>query len=198
MGHLDVRRSRIAKMRREELAGFLGPGRHGKALHRFYNTMSDQLIFDCAMIVTKYGGCASNIWKDVRDAGTVITRLQELKGVSQKIVRTLVNDYGVSLEGWDRIDIAVDRHVARVFLRTGLVSSKKGKDRYHVSDIADEVVARAWELYPAYPAALDGPAFNVGYFWCTEKEAGFEGFDDRGPCPLSQVCTKRKRHYKIV
>ncbi len=67
MAHLDVRR--IAKMHREELAGFLGPGRHGKALHRFYNTMSDQLIFDCALIVAKYGGCTSNIWKDVRDAG---------------------------------------------------------------------------------------------------------------------------------
>lgn len=200
MGHLDVRR--IAKMHREELAGFLGPGRHGKALHRFYNTMSDQLIFDCALIVAKYGGCTSNIWKDVRDAGTVIARLQELKGVSQKIsnmfVRSLVNDYGVSLEGWDRIDIAVDRHVARVFLRTGLVSSKKGQDRYHVSDIGDEVVARARELYPAYPAALDGPAFNVGYFWCTEKEARCDRIDDRGPCPLSKVCTKRKRHYKIV
>ncbi len=173
MGHLDVRR--IAKMRREELAGFLGPGRHGKALHRFYNTMSDQLIFDCALIVAKYGGCASNIWKDVRDAGTVIARLQELKGVSQKIsnmfVRSLVNDYGVSLEGWDRIDIAVDRHVARVFLRTGLVNSRKGQDRYHVNDIVEDVVAWARELYPAYPAALDGPAFNVGYFWCTEKEA---------------------------
>jgi uncharacterized HhH-GPD family protein len=200
MGHLDVRR--IAKMRREELAGFLGPGRHGKALHRFYNTMSDQLIFDCTLIVENYEGCASNIWKDVRDAGTVIARLQELKGVSQKIsnmfVRALVNDYGVSLEGWDHIDIAVDRHVARVFLRTGLVNSKKGQDRYHVSDIAEDVVDRARELYPAYPAALDGPAFNVGYFWCTEKEAKCDGIHDRGPCPLSKVCTKRKRHYKIV
>jgi uncharacterized HhH-GPD family protein len=200
MGHLDVRR--IAKMSREELAGYMGPGKHGKALHRFYNTMSDQLIFDCGLIVAKYGGCASGIWKDEQDAGSVIVRLQELKGVSQKIsnmfVRILVTDYGVSLEGWDRIDIAVDRHVARVFLRTGLVNAKKGQDRYHVSEIAEEAVARARELYPQYPAALDMPAFNVGYFWCTEKEAKCSGSDVMGPCPLSKVCSKQKRYYKII
>jgi uncharacterized HhH-GPD family protein len=200
MGHLDVRR--IAKMSRVEMAGYMGPGKHGKALHRFYNTMSDQLIFDCGLIVEKYKGRASNIWKDERDAGTVIARLQELKGVSQKIsnmfVRHLVTDYGVSLEGWDRIDIAVDRHVARVFLRTGIVDSKKGQNKYHVGDIAEQVVDRARELYPQYPAALDAPAFNIGYFWCTEKEAGCDGSDGRGPCPLSTVCTKRKRHYKII
>jgi uncharacterized HhH-GPD family protein len=200
MGHLDVRR--IAKMQCADLAGYMGPGRHGKALHRFYNTMSDQLIFDCGLIVDKYDGCASNIWKDERDAGAVIARLQELKGVSQKIsnmfVRLLVTDYGVSLEGWDRIDIAVDRHVARVFLRTGLVASNRGQERYKVSDIAKEIVVRARELYPPYPAALDAPAFNVGYFWCTEKEALCEGSDGKGPCPLSKVCPKRKRHYKIV
>jgi uncharacterized HhH-GPD family protein len=200
LGHLDV--SRIAKMRPAELAGCLGPGRHGKALHRFYNAMSDQLIVDCGIIVAKYGCSAGNIWKGERDAGAVIARLQELKGVSQKIsnmfVRHLVTDYGVSLEGWDRIDIAVDRHVARVFLRAGLVKSKKGQISYHVSDIADEVVARARELYPPYPAALDGPAFNVGYAWCTEKAALCDGSEESGPCPLSQVCTKRKRHYKIV
>jgi uncharacterized HhH-GPD family protein len=200
MGHLDVRR--IAKMSREEMAGYMGPGKHGKALHRFYNTMSDQLVFDCGLIAGKYGGCASGIWKDERDAGAVIDRLQELKGVSQKIsnmfVRLLVTEYGVSLEGWDRIDIAVDRHVARVFLRTGLVDSKKGQEKYRVSDIAGEVVARARELYPSYPAALDEPAFNIGYAWCTEKEARCEGSNDREPCPLSKVCTKRKRHYKII
>ena len=132
----------------------------------------------------------------------MIARLQELKGVSQKIsnmfVRHLVTDYGVSLEGWDRIDIAVDRHVARVFLRTGLVNSKKGQDKYHVSDIADKVVAKARELYPQYPAALDVPAFNVGYTWCTEKEARCAGNNVEGPCPLSKVCSKRKRHYKII
>jgi uncharacterized HhH-GPD family protein len=200
MGHLDVRR--IAKMSREELAGYMGPGKHGKALHRFYNAMSDQLIFDCGLIVGKYGGRAENIWEDEQDAGTVIERLQELKGVSQKIsnmfVRHLVTDYGVSLEGWDRIDIAVDRHVARVFLRTGLVGSKKGQDKYHVCEIAKEVVDRARELYPQYPAALDVPAFNIGYAWCTEKEARCAGNAGEGPCPLSEVCTRRKRHYKII
>jgi uncharacterized HhH-GPD family protein len=206
LGHLDVRR--IAEMSQQELAAYMGPGKYGKALHRFYNAMSGQLIFNCQLIVEKYGGCAASIWTDDRttglpaDAGMVIARLQELKGVSQKIsnmfVRHLVTDYGVSLEGWDRIDIAVDRHVARVFLRTGLVRSKKGQDKYHVSDVADEVVVRARELYPEYPAALDIPAFTVGYFWCTEKEARCDGPEGMGPCPLSKVCSKRKRHYKII
>ncbi len=108
----------------------------------------------------------------------MIARLQELKGVSQKIsnmfVRSLVNDECVSLEGWDRIYIAVDRHVARVFLRTGLVNSRKGQDRYHVNDIVEDVVACARELYPAYPA--DGPVLHGGPFSGARRESRMPGY----------------------
>ena len=202
LGHLDARR--IARMSTAELAEYMGPGKHGKALHRFYNAMSGQLICDCELLVAKYRGNAANIWKGERDAGVVIARLREFKGVSQKIssmfVRLLVTDYGVSLEGWDQIDIAVDRHVARVFLRTGLVGGEKSRSNYSVGELADEVVRQARELCPEYPAALDAPAFNVGYGWCTEREARCHGDDShsQGPCPLATACPKRRRHYQIV
>lgn len=198
MGHLDVRR--IAGMSEEALAGFMGPGKHGPALHRFYNTISRDIVSDCRILVEKYDGDAGNIWKGDIEAAEVVARLKELRGVSQKIAnmfaRHLVTYYGVRLKGWEHIDVAVDRHVARVFLRTGLVTAKKGQSRYSVSELREQVVARARELSPGYPAALDPPAFDIGMRWCTEREARCDG--NEGPCPLAGVCTKRKRHYKIV
>ena len=68
--------------------------------------MSDQLIFDCGLIVAKYGGCACNIWKDVRDAGTVIARLQELKGVSQKISNMFVRPWSTTTASASRAGTA--------------------------------------------------------------------------------------------
>lgn len=198
LGHLDVRL--IAGMSREELAGYLGPGKHGRALHRFYNSISAQLVADCRIICDRYAGEASNIWAGEPDAGDVVRRLMELEGVSQKIanmfVRHLVTYYGVKLKGREHIDVAVDRHVARVFLRTGLVPARKGRREYRVSELRDRIVSRARELYPQYPAALDPPAFIIGQRWCTEREARCDGRGDC--CPLSVVCTKRKRDYKII
>jgi len=198
MGHLDVRR--IAGMSEAALAGFMGPGRHGPALHRFYNTVSRDIVCDCRILAEKYDGDARSLWEGDIEAAEVIARLKELRGVSQKIAnmfaRHLVTYYGVNLKGWERIDVAVDRHVARVFLRTGLVAAKKGQSRYSVSELREQVVARARELSPEYPAALDPPAFDIGMRWCTEREARCDGKGE--PCPLAGVCTKRKRHYKIV
>jgi endonuclease III len=56
----------------------------------------------------------------------------------------------------ERSDVAVDVHVRRVFLRSGLVES----------DDPVSIILAARELWPDPPAALDSPAWNVGITWC--------------------------------
>jgi len=117
-------------------------------------------------------------------------RLEEFEGISQKISnmmgRLLGTYFGVSLTQWDEIDVAVDRHVARVFLRTGLVQRSRDAK---VAEVRDEIIHRARELRPSFPGGLDDPAFDIGKNWCTAEEAYCDWADD--PCPLSKHCRKK-------
>jgi endonuclease III len=141
--------------------------------------------------VAEYEGTAANIWPDGTRARIVIQRLGRFKGISQKIsnmiARLLVGAFGVQLTSWEEIDVAVDRHVARVFLRTGLVPRLAGA--YAVATVAHEVIGVARRLLPAFPGHLDGIAFDVGFDWCTASEAhcDWEG----APCPLRASCRRR-------
>lgn len=87
----------------------------------------------------------------------------------------------------ESIDLPADRHVIRVFLRTGLVKAEANKKHYHASEMKKAVVLRARELYPKYPN------------WCNEDEAHCSDTNwEYGCCALSKVCTKRKRGYKVL
>lgn len=200
LGHLNV--YKLSKMTKREMISYLSSKKYGPTLHRFYPQIAECLIFDCKLLVSKYHGDARNIWQNDPNAKTVIKKLREFRGIGQKIanmfVRLLVTYYGVKLVGWEDIDIPVDRHVARVFLRTGLITSENGKIEYSIPEIRYSIIQKARELYPKYPAALDEPAFVIGREWCTESEALCDYYEDYEPCPLSNVCTKRKRHYKII
>lgn len=197
MGHLNV--YKMSKMTKREMIFFLHSKKYGPTLHRFYPDIADCLVYDSKLLVEKYHGDARNIWQNDPQVKTVLKNLKEFKGIGQKIanmfVRLLITYYGVKLEGWKDIGIPVDRHVARVFLRTGLINSQKGKTLYSISELRTPIIERAKESYPKYPAALDSPAFNIGRYWCTESEALCDYYDEH--CPLSKVCTKRKRSYKI-
>jgi len=120
-------------------------------------------------------------------------RLEEFEGISQKISnmmgRLLGTYFGVSLTRWNEIDVAVDRHVARVFLRTGLV--QRGRDA-KVPEVRDEIIQRARELRPSFPGCLDDPAFDIGINWCTAEKAYCDWADE--PCPLSKYCRKKTLH----
>ena len=198
LGHLSI--TRISKMNTKDLALYIGPYKDEKALHRFYNQMSDCLIFACRLLENKYHGNAENIWSGNHNISVVLYRLFEFKGISQKIanmfVRLLITYYGVKLKGWSELDVAVDRHVARVFLRTGLIDSEKRKKDYKISEIKESVILSARDLSPDYPGALDEPAFEIGKYWCTSEKAycNFEG----DPCPLNSVCPKDKTNYSVL
>jgi uncharacterized HhH-GPD family protein len=198
LGHLDV--NKIAKMDVKSLAEYIGPQRFGRSLHRNYNIMSSCLVKACQLLINRYGGYAGNIWEEDRKVYEVRRKLLEFKGIGQKIanmfIRLLITYYGVSLTGWKDVDIAVDRHVARVFLRTGLIHGEKGKTEYHIGEVKDNIIRKTRELFPKYPGALDEPAFSIGKNWCTAEKAYCDYKGD--PCPLTKVCSKKRKDYQII
>lgn len=199
MGHLNI--ERISKMKKSEMVKYLSSPEYGPVLHRFYRTKAEYLIYDCKLLVDEYNGKAENIWREDPRAGVVLDNLRELKGVGQKlsmmIIRMLATDYGIKLNELDRVDIPVDRHVARVFLRTGLIPSQYGKTEYAVSELRNDIIEKARELSPDFPAAIDEPVFSIGREWCTQEMA-YCSVDGYKPCPLNKICSKRKRNFIII
>lgn len=197
LGHLDV--ARIADMKVNDLAAVLGRWRGEKSLHRFPPTMAKNLIFASRRLEKQYHGDASRIWSADPGAKAVRERLREFDGISVKLanmgVRLLVTNYGVKLSDWEDVDIAVDRHVARVFLRTGLLAGTPGRMVYRAAEVREEVTAAARRLSPEFPAALDDPGFFVGKEWCTAERAWCT--DGNQPCPLARVCPRDRRTWSI-
>jgi len=187
--HLDVRK--ISRMKKESLAKVIGKGSSQKALVRFPNRMAEDLVSACGVLVRDYEGDARNIWRRA-SAEEVIHRLIKFKGISQKIAnmtaRFLGTYYGVPLSDWEKIDIPVDRHVARLFLRAGLVKPTGGGPVQRISSLKQAVVQKARSLSPRFPGALDEPAFEIGRYWCTSEQAYCD--HEPEPCPLRDICPR--------
>jgi endonuclease III len=145
-----------------------------------------------------YDGNARYIWQGEK-AAKVIERLKSFEGISQKIAnmaaRFLGTYYGERFNDWEKIDIPVDRHIARLFLRTGLVPAASGDKVQKITVLTNPIINKARALSPKFPGALDEPAFEVGKYWCTKEEAycDYEG----EPCPLSQIC-RRLTRYDVI
>lgn len=185
LGHLDV--SVISEMSFDDLYSHVHGGGNGRSLHRFNTLLTRKVIAGCQRLVLLYDGSAANIWPDGSSALEVMSRLEEFEGISQKIgnmmVRLLGTWFGVHLLQWNRIDIAVDRHVERVFRRTGLVGDG-GKQLKRL------VIDKARLLCPDFPGKLDDPAFNIGEKWCSELGPNCGVLRDGRVCPLSSICKK--------
>ena len=185
LGHLDV--ATIASMEFDDLHAVIYGDRKGNSLHRFNSILTRKVISACKQLVEKYDGSAENIWPDGSSASAVMARLENFDGISQKIgnmmVRLLGTWFGVHLTEWNRIDIAVDRHVERVFRRTGLISNG--------SQLTKKlVIEKARELCPDFPGKLDDPAFNIGEKWCNEQRPLCDEVKEGRTCPLSKVCLR--------
>ena len=182
--HLDVRV--IARMEFEDLHQHVRGGPK-MSLHRFHKLLTKKVLSACTMLVTRYDGSAANIWPDHSSASEVMVRLEEFDGISQKIgnmmIRLLGTSFGVHLTQWNKIDVAVDRHVERVFRRTGLVGQGGRLTKRLVID-------KARELCPDFPGKLDDPAFNIGEKWCAEQGPLCDEGRDGGACPLSRICRR--------
>lgn len=185
LGHLDI--AIIASMTFDDLyPAIYGDGK-GKSLHRFNSILTKKTLSACKQLVEKYDGTAANIWPDRTSASVVMARLEQFEGISQKIgnmmVRLLGTWFGVHLLEWNKIDIAVDRHVERVFRRTGLIGN--------TNQITKKlIIEKARELCPDFPGKLDDPAFNIGEKWCNEQRPLCDVIKDGLTCPLSQVCQR--------
>jgi len=183
--HLDV--AIIASMDFDDLYAAIYGGGDGKSLHRFNSILTKKVLSACSQLVAKYDGTAANIWPDKSSASAVMTRLEEFDGISQKIgnmmVRLLGTWFGVHLTEWNRIDIAVDRHVERVFRRTGLIGNSSNQTKRLI-------IENARVLCPDFPGKLDDPAFNIGEKWCNEQRPLCDTVKEGQTCPLSQVCQR--------
>lgn len=193
LGHLDVRR--IATMPLAELEAMLAGGAGQKALHRLHRRLAGNLHAASRLLVDEYGGEVEAIFPDGLHVRELQTRLDRFSGLGQKLthmaMNMLVQDYGRSFRGWREVDVAVDRHVARVFLRTGLVTPRSGSTRPSVGELREDAISAARRLVPMYPAALDYPAYEVGRAWCRA------GTPDCASCPLRSACPQNRRSWQV-
>jgi endonuclease III len=172
-------------MRLEELRKAIKGSRNEKALHRFVNNVSSWIKAAAKKLVDEYRGDAENIWSDCRTAGEIIERLDEFKRVGKKkahMAAAILRTYECPFTGFDQINMAVDVHVKRVWRRLGLV--KTGDTR--------EIHAKAAELHPEYPGALDAPTWLIGRAWCHAGNPDCHGARNEEPCPPSEELSHRE------
>jgi endonuclease-3 len=148
-------------------------------LHRFPETMSQNLHSAFQRIRRNYNGDASRIWRDRPSSYAVVYRFLEFNGVGVKIApmaaNVLARDFKVALADYGAIDVSPDRHVVRVFQRLGLVPS---------SASIEYLIYRARELSPEFPGLLDLPSFEIGRNWCRPHRPTCERCYMNDLCPL--------------
>ena len=146
------------------------------ALHRYVNKMPRWVVSAATRVVDEYGGDAGGIWANAPRAVVLRDRLNAFMGISQKkaamTVMLLWRTRGIEVGEMSGCDVAVDVHIRRVFLRSGLVER----------DDAVAIIRSARELNPELPGALDPPAWDVGRNWCHPQ------VPDCGPCPVGNAC----------
>lgn len=174
LGHLDPQA--LSQMSEDEMEGTL------RQLNRQprFPRQSARTIASLAKLVTdKFNGDAASVWKG-REPLDVVETLQEIWGVGPGIahmaVRILIDEFGYqpSPGSLRTIDVKADRHVARVFYRTGLTGVRSEK----------ACIEAARQLHPEFPGLLDWPAWEIGRTWCDEHNP------DCVTCPLCRVCLR--------
>lgn len=131
------------------------------SLHRFNNDVSIQYFEAVQKIANQYNDVAKNIWRTTNSSTVIQSRMLEFNGVGQKIasmtVNILLRSFKENIEDKQWIDVSVDRHVIRVFKRTGIVREEATKE---------EIIWRARELNPKYPGVFDLATFTIGKKYC--------------------------------
>jgi endonuclease III len=142
------------------------------------NTMPQWVLAASRRVVEEFGGQAEAIWSRRPTARELQERLDSFLGISQKkaamTAMLLWRNCDVEIREMNGCDVAVDIHLRRVFLRSGLVER----------DNPREMIQAARELWPELPAVLDPPAWAAGRNWCHPHEPAC------GECRLRDVCPR--------
>jgi endonuclease III len=147
-------------------------------LHRFINQVADWTIAAAGIVIETYHGDAAEIWAGESTAAELRQRFDDFPGIGQKkaamAVEILERSLGVKVSDLSGSDVAIDVHLRRVFLRTGIAER----------DELNHMVAEARALHPERPGQLDNPTWDIGRRWCTAKNP------DCANCPLVAVCPR--------
>jgi len=145
-----------------------------KNLHRFPEKMSWNFFEATSTIRNRYGGNAAEIWADRPSSAKVVYEFLQFRGVGPKIATMAANilarELKVPFSDYFSIDISVDVHVRRVFVRLGLVNNNAS---------IEEITYKARSLHPEFPGLMDFPAWEIGRNWCKPKQ------------PICQECYMR-------
>ncbi len=131
----------------------------------FFQNMGERVFLALKRIREEYVGDASRIWSGLPGSAEVVCRFLEFDGAGPKIAcmatNLLFRDFGVRLADHSSIDVSVDVHVRRVFIRAGLVPKAS----------SDELlIYKARAIHPEYPGVLDYPVWEIGSTWCRPKK----------------------------
>ena len=176
---------KLRRLTRKGWKKHLGPQKNDpEKIHRYWETVMPDCLFSAIKVIDKYSnnrGKAQYMWTGDNLRGKdVVARFKEIRGVGDKIanmaVRILVTRFKQPIETAS-IDISVDRHIARVVRRLGLIGKNTPKSRQK-----KVIVDKARELYPEFPAFIDLPIFIIGRNFCHETNPNC------GKCPMTKLC----------
>jgi uncharacterized HhH-GPD family protein len=110
-GPLEIRRRAgtldAAKLAAMEPEAFAELFRQRPAIHRFPGSMAAKVQALAAAVARDYGGDASRIWTEARDARDLEKRLLGLPGIGPMKAKTLLailgKRYGIKPAGWDEV-----------------------------------------------------------------------------------------------
>ena len=177
--------SKLRQLTQEDWKIHLGPQKNDpEKIHRFWKTVMPECLCSAIQVIDRYSkgdGDARHMWTGDNLRGKdIVARFKEIRGVGDKIAnmaaRILVTRFKQPIETAS-IDISVDRHIARVVRRLGLIGKNTPK-----SQEKKVIVDKARELYPKFPAFIDLPIFIIGRNFCHETNPNC------GDCPMEKLC----------
>jgi uncharacterized HhH-GPD family protein len=132
LGHLDA--ARIAATPPDELEAAF---RERPAIHRFPGSMARRVRELCALVDAEYGGDASRLWTEAKDARDLESRIRALPGFGDMKVIAL----GATLAKRFGVDTA--EPLAPAFTTLGDVDSPEALEAYQAAKRARKAAGRA-------------------------------------------------------
>lgn len=149
-------------------------------LHLYPDMMAKVLYRAIQDIETKYSGDASKIWSDNPTSETLVHRFNDFYGVGPKIANMsaniLIRQFNIPLQDKISINISPNINTQRVFQRLGLISENAS---------TEELISKAKELFPFYPAIFDYSITEIAKKWCKPTNT------DCKSCYLMNYCPSK-------